>query len=608
MITLLLCSALLQNTPSAPGLAGPGAPRLAGPAGPASAPQAASQDDFFIGRGQRGGPSGPVAQVVSRSYDARALALRDTDTETKATLRLVPALECMGGDPAWDASESELVAGSWVNLLVDLLGRSTQGEGRSVSVSSAGQVLVTGPPELQASTEGLLRIIADVANAETRLALSVISMPTSRAVAIDGALISRADASSLSEDASERYEVTLRGDAPARIDAVREVPVLLDYSVEVASGASVTDPTVVQCGLGTQLVALGAPGDGGVHLAFAIKRGALALGTRKVGVDLVSRHFGDDGRTFVTVTGRLTEDPEWTSTSFATSCFLPDDRALVLVGTGDGDTSEVLILHAIGATPAPFRVARFEGGGVAAFVNLGALAPPIISASGAYFSNEQREPRSMQAYEVASDLALLACGPVPAERRAVQDAVVRGLGRGYDQWSVGSWLVLRGDQRAETLADTLGERGTTLTVELRAERQGQVLRRARLPLRLGAAGAVSLTREALDAQDYDVEIAERTAMADPSLVHVFDGLVCWFRALPLDADHIVLELAGAAKVMGPRKQKSADDSLCGVMEERETERLGLRGRRVLTRDAGGVYRAEVGALSGAGLSFVIELR
>jgi len=133
------------------------------------------------------------------------------------------------------------------------------------------------------------------------------------------------------------------------------------------------------------------------------------------------------------------------------------------------------------------------------------------------------------------------------------------------------------------------------------------LRSARVPVRLGSGAAVALTWEQLDAVDYDVEIAERSACTDLNMQHVFDGLACWVRVLPVGDGRIVLETAGAAQVAGPRRNKMLQDSMVNMLEERDVELLGLRARQTLTRGAAGEYRAVLGAQGGDSLRVVIEL-
>lgn len=575
--------------PSTPGPAGPNRPRAAAPA--------------------------PQDEVV-RTYDVRALGLAPRKAVERSPVRFLPSLDIVG--PFEDEAGSEdlngLGGGELVNLLVDLVGPSAESAGRGLAVSERGQLIVTGPASLHSQVEGLLQLVGHVATSETRLAVDVVPLPVDAAFALQGVLLSAADGAALAARGTHHFEVTLRDDVGGSYDAVRAVPVLLDYDVEVAGSAAIADPMVRVATAGTRFAALAAPGVGGVHLALTLKRTELSLGRRSNAIEVLTRHVGDDGRAHSQTNASLVEDPTWTSTSFATSCFLPDERALCLVGATRDGATEVLVVRAVGAHSPSLVVVPFQDGGVAALLHLGALEPPVVGVEGRLFESGLRIHRRFSATgldEQNGSESLLSTRLRLGRSDAPRDFVTRALGRGFDTWELGPWVALRGDARLEALGDTVAalERaahGTTLQVDVRVERDGEWLRRARYPVRLGDTSALTLTNEALDSIDTDVEIAERSMCSDPILMHVFDGLVACLRPLPLDDGRLLLQTFGAAQVMGPRTAKAQQAET--VLEERSIEQLDLRARQVLTRGADGAYRAVLGGTQGGALSVVIELR
>lgn len=620
MIITMLCGLALQTNPGATS-AHPPAPLTGasdfflGKDQQDGAPATKPRGEIFRGQREREAPAAAGPQdEVTRTYDVRALGLadwrHDDDGSSRGGLRLVPSLEMeYSYSPGDGGGEPGLGDERWVNLLVDLLGRTAQADGRNVLVSKSGQLIVSGPPVLHTSVEALLALVGDVTASETRLVIDVVPMGLADALALDGVFLPLARAAELARGASERHEVALRDDGAASLDLKREVPVLIDYGVEVANAAAIGDPRVMYCSLGTQLFARGAPAVDGVNLAFVLKRGDLTVARRTSGVGVMARHTGDDGRAMTASCATLLDDPTWSATSIATSCFLPADRALVLVGASEGGRSEVLLLSVAGAPAMPFHTAKFADGGVAALLHLGALVPPDLLAAGDVLSDRLASNRARSASLVPSDdFGHLSCFPVRGESVAVRDGLLRRLGRGFDHWEVGPWLVMRGDERALELADAVPRPTPSLQVDVRFESRGQTLRTARFALRPGSGGAVALTNEMFDAAESDVQIAERSVCSHIVLQHVFDGLICWMRALPLGADRVVLETAGAAQLVGPRRVKQMNDVLVPALEERDVERLGLRGRQVLTRAADGVYRTVLGTQVGDGLRVVIELR
>lgn len=606
MLTLLTTVALATQTP------GPQGPANAGPSGPA-------RDDFFLGANQRApggspGPAGPAAAPAdtTRTYDVRALGLAvlngDDGGAANPGLRLAPTADIAREAQNWGGNAPGLGDDRWVNLAVDLLGRMAQAEGRMVVVRSDGQLVVTGPPELHEAVDGLLGLLTSVAMEEGRLAVDVLRLPKTEAAALSGVILTRARAEELAGRALERFEVALREDALANHARTRSLPVLIDYSVEVASGAAISDPTVVESVYGTQLVARAAPGRGGVHLALAVKRNDLTVGRRTTGVQLVSRHVGDDGRAITSPCAALGEDPEWTSTAFATTCFLPEGGALVLQGADAGDDCEVLVLRLVGPVPSAFRMSRFADGGAIGLVHLGALAPPVLSLTGRAFVDTVAPVHSLRIDNLtdASDLGLLDCEVIRGDLGGTRDGLVARL-VDVDMWEIGDWLAVRGGGELAALGDALRPPARQFAVEVAVEHKGVVSRRARVPMLLGESAAAVLTRESLDAVEFDVEIAERSATTDPNLSHVFDGLVCAVKALPLPDGRIVLDLAGSAQVAGARRVKPMDDEFVPVIEERDIDRLGLRARRVLSASADGSFRAVLGETSGPGLRVTVTL-
>jgi len=625
MILAMLCSFALQSTPGSPTVSSPGA----GPVRPSNPVTGASdffigkhaqegvaasrpQDDFFLGQGQaRALVEAGRQDAVTRTYDVRALGLGAHGREREVPgLRLLPSVDVIGQSTAVGGSGPGLVDEGWVNLLVDLLGRTAQGEGRNVVVAPGGQLIVTGPAPMHQSVEGLLALLGGAASQEVRLTLDVLRRNTTDVEGLAGTLMTLSEADALAAGAAERFELTLRDDGDGVLEATHHISALFDYDVQVASGAASLDPLVVRCALGTRLLARAAPAVGGVHLAFVVKRGDLQLARRAQGIDMSTRHVGEDGRALTQVCATLIEDPTWTSASFASSCFLPADRALVLLGSSEPGVTEVLLIRcsADKGAGAP-RLVSFDDGSGAAMVHLGAFVPPELLGEGSAFAPGFGDVSYRTAHGLlGDDLAFLACGFAGSGWNATRDGLLRGLGRGFDHWEVGPWIVVRGESRALAgLGGPPPAAAANLTIDLRMEQGETTLRSARVPVRLGSGAAVALTWEQLDAVDYDVEIAERSACTDLNMQHVFDGLACWVRVLPVGDGRIVLETAGAAQVAGPRRNKMLQDSMVNMLEERDVELLGLRARQTLTRGAAGEYRAVLGAQGGDSLRVVIEL-
>jgi len=606
MITTLICAALLQEAGGGT-LARVHSPELASER--RSAPLPAEPVPVQVQSAEPAPDGAPIQSGVQTRYDVRALGLTSLTEdfgELDPAVRLVPSLDVLKPSVLDGSVPPGLVDESWINLVVDVLGRTVQGEGTRLDLTEQGWLRMRGNSgALHSSIEGLLGMLVKTSAAETQLLIETVALSADEARALAGALIPIEVAEELGRRASERFEVTLRGDMHGHYEQVKEIAIATGYSAEVAQRVAVSTPIIVRCAAGTRFSGLGAPARGGVHLSFVLKRTALTLAQREPWLDVNVRTVGDDGVAHTERSAAIVEDPVWTSTSFATSCFVPRGQALALLGSSGPERSELLLVRVL-SSPEPVDGVKFEDGKYLSLLHLGAVEPPELVPRGMAFATNMRAQRSQRFEEDGVDF--LAMTPRHYPHAVLRESIVQTLGRGYENWRVGPWLVVRGDERVKDLSVAVPTAGPGLEVDVTFRRGERTLRRARLSLRMGSSGAVALTDETLDMEQIEVEIAQASTVTRPVAIHVFDGLACWLRALPAGEGRLVLETAGAAQAMGPRRGRQMEDAFVNTLDQRELEHLNLRGRRTVTRGEDGVYRAILGAQAGDGLQVSIEIR
>lgn len=545
--------------------------------------------------------SAPAGELV-RSYDLRGLELRGENAAPHA-LRFLPALTSrrQGGDGEGEA----LGKGPqpWIDLLADLLGPASQVEGQALTFTGDGRLIVAGPQALHENVQALIGALQAQATAEVRLLVDVVSLTAEELKTAPLGVIPIARANELAQRAQERFDLPLSMSQGAALDQRVERELLVDYDVEVAGSVAIHDPTVVICGLGTELRALAAPASDGVHLALTAKRGTFRSERRDPGARIVARHVGDDGRSITTPCATLLEDPTSEAAAFGTALHLGSDQALAFVCGLDGGRAELILVRVRGTASPVHGLLLGDGDGLV-FTHLGAWAPPELTAYGRLFTRERR----FFSFELNDSEypSLLTCAPKEIDASAYADVFARGLGRGVARWEVGPWFVQRVTPRQDLVPRALARRVLSLDVQCSVD--GRVLARAGSAVRVGSNAALNVAREAFDLTDCDVEIAEGSAIADPRLTHVFEGLALCLRVSERADGGLDVQTTGMAQAIGARRTKVALDEFTPALEERDVRHLSLDGRQSATRGEDGSHRLTFGELGATGLRVDVTLR
>ncbi|MCZ6597025.1 MAG: hypothetical protein O7B99_05250, partial [Planctomycetota bacterium] len=166
-----------------------------------------------------------------------------------------------------------------VDLIQNVLGAEFEYEGRRIDMSGENELLVLAPQEIQQKVRRILAALEGALSGAVQIRIDVVTMPAEGAgglpeesvvdaARVDGLLEAMGRASS-----RETYELRLSPGRTSMLDLMREIPVLVDYDVEIAQGAAIHDPIVGYAEEGTRLLVRGSPAKGGVGLTVVYTRG-----------------------------------------------------------------------------------------------------------------------------------------------------------------------------------------------------------------------------------------------------------------------------------------------------------------------------------------------
>lgn len=558
----------------------------------------------------------PADANVLRVYDVSTLRMGEGHVGRDWDGALLPFIHYNADDADEDHEEGsgESGADALIDLIVDLYGAEFEYEGRRVSMGEGDRLAVQGPDALHERVQGLIGFFESAVNAQATLTVDVLRFRKGAPLAREACLVDAAQAEELLRGAQTKgehasYDVHLRPDRVAMLDLARDQPLVTDYDVEIAQGASIEDPVVTIVSAGTRLMMRAAPAEDGMFLALSLKRGDLLASEP----DDLGMHWTiaseKGGAEYVEHASRLA-NPLVLARSMALSTYLPHGKALLIQSAIDlqrsGATEVLLLRHTGGGLPTRHELPLGEDGARIVFADMGAVAPPWARARG----------------------ALLEPNYVPATlegrgRPVMLDAELRGgdldfaldlIDSGQDYSSLelhGRWMVSRpygsflGEDALQVKAeqdrvvaafDALRPRGELLDVSVTVQRTGAAGGTpvsARLPVRPGTSATLALGIEGLDAFDYDVEVAQLAATPDPQTRTTFDGLCVWLKPTLTAGGELLLEVRGGANLWVADQHVDLGSLSFERLDQSVFHHLFVN-ERILLRRADGAWRATLG--------------
>ncbi|MFT7484803.1 MAG: hypothetical protein ACI9F9_000647 [Candidatus Paceibacteria bacterium] len=474
------------------------------------------------------------------------------------------------------------------HTIIDLLGEELEYEGRFHSLSDHGSMLLRGPQELHDRAAAILRAFGQAAHSASELRVVVLDVEEGQ-VDLPVGLVDPLEAMKWldleSKSAPQHYSVplALRGFSQTQSSSLHRF--LGDFDVEVAQNSLAYDPQLIELQTGTRISVAGSPIPGGTSLSLVYLHGSSAAGVETQRLDVVGRTHTDAG--FSRATGAETlQSMRIGQRSVALNTAIPDGKALVLLsrfeGMRDGGT-QVVILQVRGESQPAVRTTRLPGGGALHFIRRNSVEAGHLNVNGrgtaplahdsGYRVNCSRHEPWLEASFDQDDTGILG--------EVLEDALPEMKHERSDDWIIAfrEGGEQDGDtQRIKELVHSVALRMETVHVTLELERNdgtgtGKML--AELAMRVGVESAVVLGDEYTTVNDYDIEIAHGSSLADPSVQLALDGLMVIVKPMRSVDGELSLQLRGGARLLRSVDEISAQDQSFGRLELSSFDSISL---------------------------------
>ncbi|MDA1265212.1 MAG: hypothetical protein O2816_09065 [Planctomycetota bacterium] len=558
---------------------------------------------------------------VLRVYDVSGLSLGWFE-EDENGVRLFPSVgpfedENLESDSSGDGSET------FVDMILGLYEAEFEYEGRRVSMSNDGRLVVRGPESLHERVGATIVFLESVINSAVVLSVDtvVLAGPGPDAAIIDASAAEAWLAGLPSSVDHHRHTMRVRSDREAHLNVGGTTSALVDFNVEIAQGSAIQDPIVAQVKTGTNLRMLGAPGsDGGLFLSYVLERADLqSKGWREVALSFWAGSERGNLELKRDVSRMNTVD--MLSRSQVNSTYLPDGKALVITNDIDVQGAQlhevVLIRRVGGGLPLRQELPLYSGGTRLIFADLGAVSPPGTNSWGTLFSGrtERLAWKFHHEFPIQSSLS-------SGDYDMAVDLIDTGMDySGLEQ--IGRYLVLRpygeyGDDEEIAHAkveqdlvvrafDALLAAPDVFDVDVKVKGPGGRSVHARLPMRSGADAAIVLGQQTIHPYDYDVEVAQFSAVGDLSMETVLDGMCLWMRLNYTAGGSLIVTTKGGAQLVTSEHTFDLGGAIIKEIDQNDTLSVMLN-ERTLLKEKGGVWSVTYGDTSGSGMSLTITVR
>ncbi len=556
----------------------------------------------------------PQDENIVVVYDLNAVAVRfDQTAQWQHTLLIEPGdpygrMQHVNREEFFDEQGADAVA----DVLANVLGDELRYEGRQMQVDDR-KLIVVAPELVHARVRATLGVLEKALGGGLELAVDILTLDQvdeaswpkrfSMHAGEAEALIGAAEALGARR---ESHVVRLGAGRTSMLDAMKYVPFVFDYDVEIAQSAMIHDPIVKRAEIGSRLLLRGAPVGDGVALAVLAQSSRMngpmredryelkgALANEKSGVTYVS------GPT-------LFQAPEVHFRSMAFNTFLPTGGAIVFasqIELGGAATTQLWVVRHRGGSLASVHSQRIaDSSREVILVNTETFRPPTFShAMASNYEDTTGYPSLWARMDSEPSIFLF-------DWMKYRFSVWRRLG----PWSIvvtdPSW-----DREApEELTKLLQQwKPSADVVRLRATMNAGD-GRARMPVRFGAPvrpgtkTAILIGTTSTAVFDYDVEVAQFASVGDPFVAPIFEGLALGIRTT-VGQGGASLDVQGEAQLDSSEHRRLAMDSpVLGGITLTDKTRLRINERVPGTPD-NEPTNARFGA-SGSGPSVEIDVR
>lgn len=502
----------------------------------------------------------PRPASVLRTYDLAALTgLYDGGGITEY---LFPSMTPVGWQEPYDVDLFEDGVDVVVGLLQHLTGDEFDYQGRSLTVDDRERLVVLAPPSVQKDVQAILAGLEGAVAAATELGVDVLEVEADHALP-ESAVVSEGAARDWIARAVEAGAVQRSFRLPVRpgqtgiVDLSREIELVVDYDVEIAQAGWIHDPNADVVNVGTRLVVRGTPGEGGLALALVIRNGEAVDGPRTLEIPMSGFVSTEQGWHFLDGPKRY-QTLEVLSRNLAFNTFLPDGKALVLHSSLDlqsGASRQVFVLRRTGPKlPAQQVLELGSQGGRVKVANLEVFTSPRFATEGSLLREGPQLPLALTGDRGALHDSVYSSLELGDWDLAMEFASndLSGMGEQLGPWFLSALsaeqladLEAEPAQAFSSVLDSWKPETRVVQLELIARHPGDgghEAARVTLPLRAGTSGVALAGFETTEVADYDVEVAQFAAVADPSPFVAFDGLVFWARPAYTPAGDLLVDV------------------------------------------------------------------
>jgi len=494
-----------------------------------------------------------------------------------------------------------------LNLVTQALGDALNAKGSQIVLENDSTLLVLAPAPVQSMVAEVLGVLESVLSSSVEVRVDVISLDGVLEGAGQGSparsVVSAAEADRLVEGLVARgathreHTIQLSSGRTSAVDQSSTAPVVFDYDVEIAQGAFIWDPIVLDVMEGVRLFVRGVPKPTGTLVSAMIVQGDLLNGVQDRPLDLhgAVSHEQSGGLSFVAGPQSI-QTVELLTRSVAFTSFLPEGQAIVVSSRtklGGTSASHFIVMRQLGKTQPAFVSTKIRGTNrTLALVNAELFRAPefqIVS---------QPHVGEMSGFPIVA-------ATLSAEYSSF---LYDWLRYRYSVWSpIGPWVAVvtdpawdaRGAEALEELvlsAETDAELVEVQVDMVTSADEADPPARWSLPILAGTACGTVLGISSTAVRDYDVEVAQYAAVPDPFVQPTFNGL-----ALSLEVSagrggsSWTLDVQGTGQFFrGPVPTFESDGPVNGRIDRPEYDVLNINERKTLPRQQGNVSRVRIG--------------
>ncbi len=550
-----------------------------------------------------GEDEGQKEELLLAIYDLRAILPRIDVKGWEQSLMLPPAGRGRHHLPEAGSDKGGFYASSSGDVIMKIISRALEDEflerGRDLSLQDEQSLLLLAPQTTHAKVEGIVNALRGMASDAAVVRVDILSssdpsqkLPANNVVAASE--VDRIIAQAGSSMHHESFELQLEPGRTTLMDQRETISLLFDYDVEIAQGAFVFDPVVLQTQEGLRILMRASPAGGGLAMNCVFQTSQVDQNENHP-IRLAGMVNREDAGMAMVQGPQVLQNPSVLVHSFSVNTFLPDGKALLFASETvlAGEIQrQVIAVRKVQGNMGPYISHPIAGTGRRLLmVNAELFRSPMIATTEGPYRGDFRANHPLLTSSLQSEPSHFFLGWM----------------RNFAVWDrLGPWVLIVTDRswdgdnekKLEALVNSRQESPALASVEIELQASaGDRPVRCSLPIRVGSQAGLAVGKTRTVLFDFNVEVAAFSAVADPMMLSTFDGMAVTLSVLEGRGLERVLVVDGAAHLV--RKQPSEihlQGSVLGRLELPRYDILKLDERRTLP-GSDGANRVKLGPAS-----------